>query len=172
MMKQKVIDFINSNKFKNKFGIPFVIFDGELKKYKTDKLPNTCGIYITHSDKLGIIYIGMTESSANSRFERHMGRADKGKDYDKNKPHKVWDYFHSWCKTERYSLEQDSDYIFVSFQNKITKKQLEFLESGLIFEFQTLLNDDCFEWFGFQQLENLKGTLSTSRDTTDLFEGL
>lgn len=172
MIKQKVIDFINSNKFKDKFGIPLTIVDGKLKKYKTDRLPNTAGIYITYSDKLGIIYIGMTESSVNKRFDKHIGRADKGKDYDKNNPHKVWDYFHNWCKTQRYSLEQDSDYIFVSFQNSITKKQLEFLESGLIFEFQPLLNNDCFEWFGFHQLEKIKETLLPTRDNTYLFEDL
>ena len=156
MMKQKVIDFINSNKFKNKFGISFIIFDGELKKYKNDSLPSTSGLYIIYSNKLGVIYIGMTQSSFDSRASKHIGRADKGKNYDKDNPHKVWDYFHNWCKTEKYSLEQDSEYIFISFPNDITKKQLQFLESGLIFEFQPLLNDDCFEWFGYNELQKMR----------------
>lgn len=164
-MHQKINDFINSEKFKNKFDIPFTIIGGELKKYKTDTLPNTAGIYIIYSEILGITYIGMTESNVNSRFEKHIGRADKGKDYDKDKPHKVWDYFYDWCNTEQYSLKKDSNYIFVSFQNKITKKQLEFLEGGLIYEFQPLLNNNCFEWFGYNKLEDLRGTISTDKES-------
>lgn len=155
-MKQKIIDFINSNEFNGKFEIPFKIHEGELKRYKADKLPNNGGIYITLNDRLGIIYIGMTEKSVNNRFDRHIGRADYGKDYDKNNTHTVWNYFHKWCKDEEYSLEQDSSYIFISFQNIITKKQLEFLEGGLIYKFQPLLNSSCFEWFGYNKLENLR----------------
>ena len=155
-MQEKITEFVNDT-FKNIFNIPFSIINGNLNEYKKNKLPNTGGIYFIYCDKLGLSYIGMTESNVTNRFKAHIGRADEGKDYDKRNPHKVWDYFHNWCKTENYSLQENSKYIFVSFENNITKKQLEFFESGVIFKFKPLLNSNCFEWFGYSKLQQMRG---------------
>lgn len=156
-MKQKIENFVNRTF--NNFNIEYSVYAGELKNYKKTKLPAIAGIYVLYCDVLGVSYIGMTGSNVAKRFDKHIGRADRGSNYDKNNPHKVWDYFHSWCKESSYSLEKNSKYVFISINDDITKKQLELLENGVIFELKPLLNSECFEWFGYTRLEELRGNV-------------
>lgn len=165
-MKKDIETFVNSDEF-NKFNIPFGIKFGDLKNYRDDKLPNTSGIYFLYCKTLGVSYLGMTETNVNKRFYSHIGRADAGKDFDKNNPHRVWDYFHAWCNTEKYSLEKNSKYAFIYFLNPITKFQLKTLESRLIYKFDPLLNNECFDWFGFNKLEKLRGSFILNEKIDD-----
>lgn len=154
-MKQTITDFVTGEEFKDRFNIPFIVLDGSLRNYKKDYLPDSSGIYFIYSDDLGLSYIGMTERSVRNRFDKHVGRA-KGKDYDKKNPHKVWNYFHQWCKESGHDYESQSKYLFVSFQDNIESHQLEWLENSAIYKFSPLLNDVSFECFGFNKLENMK----------------
>jgi hypothetical protein len=143
-MEQEIFNFINSTKFKNI--VPkFKILQGELKNFKDKQLENNKGIYFLYCNTLGYVsYIGLTEKGFSSRFDRHIGRSE-GKIYDKNQISKNWDYFAEWVKDTKYNYRNKGKYICVDFQDDITKKQLQRLETRAIHEFYPLINDDTFD---------------------------
>lgn len=164
-MNTQIKNFINGPEFGMVFSIPYDIVSGNLINYKSESLKNSKGIYFIHSEELGVSYIGMTNSGASNRFERHIGRSE-GKTY--GTPSKTWDYFYEWCQHTQYSYRHSSKYLFVKFYGDVSVDHLEWLEGVAIHKFQPLINDKSFQLFGHAKLEKLK-SIPTDEGTTKLF---
>ena len=171
-MKQKILDYINSNNFQNALRTPLLTMDPiefnvrYLASKSGSSIKSKGGIYFLYDDNVHghysstpLWYIGISGNEpVRTRVQKHRKRA---LGIFNDTPLRNWVIFNEWLQLRGHSEENgifdnNCKVLWLEIVNSdLTKSQLELLEMKCVMALEPILNMERFSVFGTLELDIL-----------------